>query len=44
MIFNRLFSKYLIDEAVLESETIKEYCDIADSIDTLLHIELVKNN
>lgn len=44
MIFNRLFSKYLIDEAVLESETIKEYCDRADSIDTPLHIELVKNN
>ena len=44
MIFNRLFSKYLIDEAVLESETIKEYCDRADSIDTPLHIELIKNN
>ena len=44
MIFNRLFSKYLIDEAVLESETIKEYCDRADSIDTPIHIELVKNN
>ncbi len=44
MIFNRLFSKYLIDEAVLESEIIREYCDRADSIDTPLHIELVKNN
>jgi type IV pilus assembly protein PilB len=44
MIFNRLFPKCLIDEAVLESETIKEYCDRADSIDTPLHIELVKNN
>lgn len=44
MIFNRLFSKYLIDEAVLEAELIKEYCDRADSIDTPIHIELVKNN
>jgi type IV pilus assembly protein PilB len=44
MIFNRLFSKYLIDEAVLEPEIIREYCDRADSIDTPLHIELVKNN
>lgn len=44
MIFNKLFSQYLIDEAIIAFDIVEEQLAKADALDTPLHIQLVKNN
>jgi len=43
MIFNTLFTQYLIDEMVVSPEVAEEYCAKADAIDTPIYNELIKN-
>lgn len=43
MIFNRLFTQYLIDETIIDPEVAEEYCAKADAIDTPVYTELIKN-
>ena len=43
MIFNRLFTQYLIDETIIAPEVAEEYCAKADAIDTPVYTELIKN-
>ncbi len=43
MIFNRLFTQYLIDEAIIAPEVAEEYCAKADAIDTPVYNELIKH-
>lgn len=44
MIFNTLFTQYLIEENVIAPEIAEEYCAKADAVDTPIYIELVKND
>lgn len=44
MIFNKLFTNYLIDENVIDAILAEDYCARADSVDTPIHVQLLKNN
>ncbi|MGM9632560.1 MAG: GspE/PulE family protein [Eubacteriales bacterium] len=43
MIFNKLFTQFLIDEGVVEKSVALEYCDKADAVDTPIYIKLVES-
>lgn len=43
MIFNTLFTQYLIDELIVSPEIAEEYCAKADASDTPIYNELIKN-
>ncbi len=43
MIFNKLFSKYLIDESILKRDIAEQYYAKADSLDSPMYIELIND-
>ena len=43
MIFNKLFTKYLIDNSILKSEQIDKYCKIADQLNIPVYLKLVSD-
>lgn len=43
MIFNKLFSQYLVDEYVITQDVADEYCAKSDALDTPIYNELIKN-
>lgn len=43
MIFNTLFTQYLIEESIVAPEIAEEYCIKADAADTPIYTELIKN-
>ena len=40
MIFNKLFSQYLIDNSIIDAETANDYCQIADELNTPMYVRL----
>ena len=43
MIFNKLFTKYLIDEEILAPDIAEQYYAKADSLDSPMYIELIND-
>lgn len=43
MIFNKLFTKYLIDNSILKPEQIDKYCKIADQLNIPVYLKLVSD-
>lgn len=43
MIFNKLFSQYLIDNSVLDADTANDYCQIADELNTPIYTRLLED-
>ena len=41
MIFNKLFTQYLIDNSILDSDTANDYCQIADELNAPIYTRLV---
>lgn len=43
MIFNKLFTQYLIEKSVLDSDTASDYCQIADELNTPIYTRLIED-
>ena len=43
MIFNKLFSKYLIEEFIVSAEIAEKYRNKANSLETPMYLELAKD-
>ena len=41
MIFNELFTQYLIDNSIIDSDTARDYCQIADELNAPIYTRLV---
>lgn len=41
MIFNKLFTQYLIDNSIIDSDTARDYCQIADELNAPIYTRLV---
>lgn len=44
MIFNKLFARYLIDEAIISADIIDENLELAEASSTPIHVQLTKNS
>ncbi len=44
MIFNKLFAQYLIEQSVIDSAIVNDYCEMADKLKIPVYIKLVDEN
>lgn len=43
MIFNKLFTQYLIEQSVIDSDTANDYCQIADELNSPIYVRLIED-